>query len=412
MILYFLYLILSPIIWFSASIIALIPKKSRERLLSERAIRRDGYRKLNRERGSRDVIIFHGASGGEFEQLKPLLPLINRDKYYIFQTVYSATVYRKEYNSTLFDTIIYHPLDSIISAFIFFKRVKPTIYMVNRHDLWPSHLFVAKLLGIKTVLINGNVHDGSHRNSIFLKLFNRFLFNSFDCISCGSNRLKNSISKFAPNSQIDVIGDSRFDQVAFRAKNNRYNHLTNYDKYDTVVLGSIIGSDYIKIFPAIKRFSDENSNFRVIAVPHEVDEMSLERLEITLNENGLTFDRLSNNKSLNGNVVKIADSVGILAELYGYGKYAYVGAGFGAGVHSVIEPAIYNIPVSYGPNISLLDEAVEMVDLNIATIINSSEDFYQFLNMSEERAYEIEELSNRFFTNRSSVCKKIVELYF
>ncbi|MDZ7605341.1 MAG: glycosyltransferase N-terminal domain-containing protein [Cyclobacteriaceae bacterium] len=166
---YFIYLFISPFLWGAASLLTLLFPKMRERTLAQRAIYRKGIEKL-KELSHKPILLFHAASTGEFEQLKPLLPLIDKDKYTVIVTFFSATVYRKEKNSTLFDMCFYHPLDSLISAVHFFSRIKPTAYIVNRHDLWPSHLWVAKLFGIKTIFINANVHESSKRN-LFSKRF-------------------------------------------------------------------------------------------------------------------------------------------------------------------------------------------------------------------------------------------------
>jgi 3-deoxy-D-manno-octulosonic-acid transferase len=160
------------------------------------------------------------------------------------------------------------------------------------------------------------------------------------------------ITEFVPNADVKVLGDSRFDQVRIRAANNPKNHFKSSLDKPIVVLGSIIENDYEVIFPAIKKFLI-NNHLHIVAVPHEVDNRSIEFLETYLAKLGLTNCRYSDSLDFCQGDVTIVDTVGILAELYYYGKYAYVGAGFGEGVHSVIEPAIYNIPVSYGPNISI-----------------------------------------------------------
>jgi 3-deoxy-D-manno-octulosonic-acid transferase len=332
------------------------------------------------------------------------------------QTVFSATIFRKERESTLFDTLCYHPLDSIFRAYSFFVKMKPDIYVVNRHDIWPSHLFVANFLNIETVLINANVHEESKRQLFFLESFNKALFGKFSKISCGSERLKRSVLEMNKNSIVEVTGDTRFDQVKSRAETNLYNHFSDALKRDKIVLGSIIPSDYGVVFGAIRAHWEDKKgldfNEHIIAVPHEVAESDLQILEKELDKFGLTHKRLSRDKKLGSQDVTIADSVGVLAELYGYAKLSYVGAGFGAGVHSVIEPAVYHTPVSYGPNISLLDEAVEMAELGFGTVVKNSNDFKLFLELSTTQIDQIKENSERFFEKRNDVSGKLVELFF
>lgn len=416
MIIYSIYLFLSPFIWGAASFVALFSRKGRERLLFEKSIRKAAYKKVKNSRANKKVILFHAASGGEFEQLKPLLPQIDRGKFFILQTVFSATIFRKEKESNLFDTICYHPLDSVFRAFIFLIKMKPGIYVVNRHDIWPAHLFVANLLKIETVLINANVHEESKRQLFFLKSFNKALFGKFSKIASGSNRLQSAILEMNSKSIVEVTGDTRFDQVRIRALNNKYNHFTDLLNREKIVLGSIIPSDYSIVFGGIKAHWGNNCGLdfgeHIIAVPHEVDDADLKILEKELDKLGLSYKRLSVDKTLSEHDVTIADSVGILAELYGYAKLSYVGAGFGAGVHSVIEPAVYHTPVSFGPNISLLDEAVEMVEMGFGTVVKDSSDFKRFLELSDSQIENIRVSSESFFEKREDVSGKLVELFF
>ncbi len=410
MLLWILYLLMSPIIWGVVFMAALFSPKGRERFRVELPILFADLKRLKANRGDKKVIVIHAASGGEFEQLKPLLPLIDRQQHFIFQTVYSATIFRKEKESTLFDAVAYLPLDSFLNAFAFFMSVKPALFVVNRHDVWPAHIAVAKLLKVKIAYINGNMHEKSVRGLSILRGFNRRVYGSFDLITCGSERLAKSLQEISGGrSSVIVTGDTRFDRVAERARANSFNHIVT-EQRDMIVLGSIIPSDYDVVFGGIRKAFDAIESgapvSHILAVPHEVDEQSLRELEGYLDRYGLTYERYSAHKECRADVT-IVDSVGILAELYGYGACAYVGAGFGAGVHSVIEPAVYTIPVAYGPNIALLDEAVEMRDRAIGTVVNSADDFAQFLQMSADETERIHLDSRAFFAERGEASQRV-----
>lgn len=414
MFLFSLYLILSPVVWTLFRIaMTLFHKKGRERFLLEYPILRKALYTFRKECKEKECIVFHAASGGEFEQLKPLLPKVNRKKYYIVQTFYSATIYRKEKNSTLFDVCLYHPLDSFVSAFLFFKSFKPKMYIVNRHDVWPVFLFVARLCKVKTVIINTNVHEKSGRNFFLFRAFNRYAYSLFDEIYTGSERLKQNIQELSPATQPVITGDTRFEQVKLRADRNKYDHF-DFDCKDrsNIVLGSIIPSDYAVVFGGIRKSWGEQTatslGIRVIAVPHEVDKKDIDELIVVLEKYNFSYSLYSDKPDPNSDVL-IVNTVGMLAELYGYGDFAYVGAGFGAGVHSVIEPAVYGIPVAYGPNISLLDEAVVMAEKGIGTVVCKDDDFKVFITMDETKYRDISSKSDQYCTASLTSSETLVQ---
>jgi len=411
MILYYIYLIISPILWGIAFLLSFIFPKMRERTMSQHWVYREGIEKL-KKLSAKPILLFHAASTGEFEQLKPILLLLNREEFTLIVTFFSATVYRKENHSPLFDLCLYHPLDSIFSAILFFDQIKPTAYIVNRHDLWPSHLWIAKQFGIKTIFINANIHEASKRNVSYLRGFNKILLGNFDLILTGSQRLESNIKAIKNNLPVYVTGDSRFDQVLDRKERNPRNHFTNITR-KLVVLGSLIPSDYPVIFGGIRKLwgskNGDQIEQQLIVVPHEVARKNIDTLIDSLQRFGFSYSLYSKTKALGKSDAMIIDCVGILAELYSYGFCAYVGAGFGTGVHSTIEPAVYGIPVAYGPNMSLLDEAVEMESLGIGTIVNTPEDFSSFLQRNQTLSENFLTQSIHFIESKKSSSVRITD---
>ena len=386
MIVLLLYILISPLIWISVWLVALLFPKGRSRITVERSVFLQAKSKVAKEQGTKDLLVFHAASAGEFEQLKPLLAKIDRNRFYVLQTFYSFTIYTKEKDSELFDVCCFHPLDSGISAWAFFRHFKPKAYIVCRHDLWPSHLYVAQKMGISSFLVNANLHTKSLRSLPGIRGLNRWMFHSFSAITCGSERLKESILHLAPQTKVYKVGETRFERVIERAIHNPYNHF-NYsvDDRKNVVLGSIIPSDYAIVLTGYAQFTAATllkKQYRAIVVAHEVDQRSIDKLTAVLDDLSLTWG-LFGDRGAETKDVLVVNTVGILAELYGYGYCAYVGAGFGAGVHSVIEPAAYGIPVFFGPNIHILDEAIEMAENGSGTVITSAKEVEQFLESLE-----------------------------
>ncbi|KMQ51674.1 3-deoxy-D-manno-octulosonic-acid transferase [Chitinispirillum alkaliphilum] len=381
-----LYAVISPVLWPVAKIILLLLPKMRTRFFSEARLRKVALAKLKENRGEKKVLIFHAASAGEFEQLKPLLLKVNRTGFFVFQTFSSPTIFEKERESDLFDAACYHPEDSILWAFYFFAKIKPSAYIVNRHDLWPAHILCASMMKIKTVFINANFYEKSLRFRLPLRSANRAVFELFDLILCGSKRIRDNILNLAPGAKVSITGDSRFDQVALRKGKNRKNHFgskTDILNRRNIVLGSIIPSDYDVILTGLREFLDKKNTsepkYRIIAVPHEVAPKDISGFIKCVEKHGFTHTRHSESGKIDDCDIVIIDSVGILAELYCYAYTAYVGAGFGAGVHSAIEPAVYGVPVFFGPNYHILDEAVRMVQEGIARVVHTDNEVTEFL---------------------------------
>jgi len=407
MILYIVYLLLFPIVIIFVLLFSLINIKIRKNLINGIRTRVNAKQYIKQNSDGKDIIIMHAASAGEFEQLKPILRLIDRKKYFIIQTFLSPTIYETESKNPLFDVCCYHPLDFPISAFIFLKSFKPKIYLTTRHDIWPHHLVIAKALNIKCYLINANLYENSKRFTPIIKTFNKFIFNKFDKISTGSEQLKETLSKMVPADKIIITGDSRFDQIAYRVNNppdfKEFDHDTKY-----IILGSIDDADIPIIKDAMRNFKDE---CKYIIVPHEVNQSYIKKIEKKLDGINMTHVCLSqiNNNTKNYDSI-IVDSVGILLDLYKYADIAYVGSGFSNGVHSVVEPLAQNSVVCYGPKIDILNEAVEITNLKIGHVINNSkelESIFRLLN-NKNKLEQIQAKGLEYINDKLNASEKII----
>ncbi len=420
MLIYILYILLSPFLWIILFLCSLTYTKIGSHWRSQWITVKNTKRQIRASLNNRKILLFHAASAGEFEQLKPILKLIDKEQYFVVQSFFSPTIYEKEFNTELADCVCYHPFDFLWSAILFFKSINPDYYIITRHDIWPTHVFIAKFFKVKTMLINANLHNDSVRLKFGIKFFNRWLFSNFNKILTGSERLKNNLEKLTNPCKIISTGDSRFDRVKSRKENAILNHFPeSINNTRNILLGSLIESDLDKIFTGIQKSypggEDElkEKKHRLIIVPHETDETDLIQIEEYCKKLQLSPVRFSNMGNNLSNTV-IIDRVGILADLYGYADMAYVGGGFGAGVHSVIEPAVYGCAVSFGPNIEILDEAIEMYDRNIGIMIHSGEDFYKFLKLLDntDKLNQIQSDTGHFVQNKSNSSPLIIKEIF
>ena len=385
MLLYFLYLFFSPALFIITVFLSFFNIKIRKNLLN--CIKTLFIFQSVKFNSDKQILLFHAASSGEFEQLKPILKSINRDQYYIVQSFTSPTIFEQEQNNNIFDFVCYHPFDFVLFSYLFFKSIKPKKYIITRHDIWPGHIVLASIMKIECILINANIHKNSIWVHPLIRPLSNYIFNKFHTILVPSNRIKNFISnQLNISANIIVTGDSRFNQIIERSnKNKNLNLLPEKIKdYNNVLFGSIDSSDQKIIFQSLNNFDFQKR--KVIIVPHETDSntiFSIQEELTNLSLNFILFSEIKNQDLYFYNVI-IVDVVGILADLYQYANLAYVGGGFVRGVHSVIEPAIYNCQISFGPNYEILDEAKTMINENLAYQISDIESMQIFLNSNND----------------------------
>ena len=421
MTLFILYWLISPILWLLIPILSIFNFKVRHHWLNQRSSIKNVKKIFNQKNENIPVILFHAASKGEFEQLKPILKKINRSKNFILLTFFSPTVYKLEYKTNLADAVCYHPFDLPWEAYFFIKKFHIKYYVITRNDIWPNHLFFAKRMNVKTILINANLYRTSHYTNKINIFILRTIFSKIDLILTGSFRLQRNLSKITPIEKIKITGDSRLDQVLLRKKINKKDLLPeSFNLSSNIILGSFIPTDYEAIFNGFKEFyyngdrSLQEKNHRIIIVPHEVNQAEIISIKSKLKNIGLSSILYSDlNQSIEPRII-IIDKIGILTDLYKYSDIAYIGAGFSTGVHSVIEPAIYNNIICFGPNYKIVDMAVELVNNNISHIIKHKDDFIKIISiLNNKQKLEINKSKmQKFISTQKLAADNIIDAIF
>ena len=401
MILYIIYFILSPILWILLQLVSIFNTKIRERSLAYSTLFQKT--KIKIIENHRDVILFHAASNGELEQLKPIFRKIDRTKYFILLTISSPSLIN-HIPIDIIDTYCYQAFDYPWSTYNFLNNLKPKKYIITRHDIWPNHIILSKMLSIKIYLINANLPKFSKRKyPIFVSLY-RYLFSKFDGIYTMSSDMQSRLSLLVnDNNKIKISGDTRIDEILYRKNKIKEGLLPkSFSDSKNIIFGSIEHKDIDIIFDSILDIYDKNKtkNIRYIFVPHEINESLITNIEFKLKELNISSCRY-NNMDIKTNVnAIIINEIGILAELYKYTKIAYIGCGFSKGVHNVVEPAIYGNLICFGPNYHILDEAEEMVKNNLAFSIESSDELSNILNYI---------FDNHYLNNISLSLKKYID---
>lgn len=371
-----------PIFW----IVSFFNHKLRDGLSGQREIPEQLVRFNHQRDAKKKVIWLHAASAGEFEQMKPLVSRLAGDpRYHLVQTVTSPTIYLKIFTDKRFDVVTYLPWDLPWRVSRFIKRLQPTIFINTRHDLWPNLLRSLRKNRIPSILINANLYGSSKRLRPFWRGINGAVFNQIDHIFTGTERLAENLRRLYRGT-IEVVGDTRFDQVFERARQNEQIWLKPEIVLDRqiVIYGSVVDSDLNVVTEAIGKSVQRSDKLLHVVVPHEIHERDLIPWEVAFFRMQIKSARVSEISHYAGESILIWNKVGNLADLYKHAQLAYVGAGFSTGVHSVTEPAIYGVPAAHGPEYDLLDEAIELVNQRISTVVHSGEELSEFLKLAEQ----------------------------
>jgi len=170
------------------------------------------------------VIWLHAASAGEFEQIKPVLARLKEKPVYVFQTLTSSTIYYKVSQSDDFDGVCFLPWDMYPRVNKFVKALNPSLFINTRHDLWPNLLLSLRKNGVRNILINANLYSNSVRLKPLIKNMNKSIFKNIDQVYTGSENLQALLRRLF-DGPIEVVGDTRFDQVIERAEQNTHHFL-------------------------------------------------------------------------------------------------------------------------------------------------------------------------------------------
>jgi 3-deoxy-D-manno-octulosonic-acid transferase len=339
------------------------------------------------------TIWFHAASLGEYEQGLPVIETIKQQfpNHKIVVTFFSPSGYEVRKNNTVADVTIYLPVDSISNAKQFIKLVHPEIVFFIKYEFWPNYLNELKKKQIKTYLISGILRE----NQTFFKWYGGFYRNAlktFDYFFVQNENSKKLLQSIGFNN-VKVSGDTRFDRVvSILERDNSLDFIEQFkDNKTTIVIGSSWPKDESLLVNFINRSSDD---VKFIIAPHNIKSKQIQELKNAISKKTILFSDVETRliASIEENNVFIIDTIGILTKIYSYADIAYVGGGFGnPGVHNILEPATFGIPVVIGPNYSHFSEATALVNLEgCLTIQNQTElnEAFDLLLQNEDERLE------------------------
>jgi len=279
----------------------------------------------------------------------------------------------------------YLPFDDLNSARRFFRILKPKASLIVKHDVWPNMVWAAERRNIPVLWVNANLHQETKRLGFFARSLNRSFLGQLSAVLTVSDDHALRLSRLVSPEKIEVAGDSRYDRTLSRMTEAARGaaELLPQDYLQgrkVIVAGSTWGPDQRIVIPAFAALLKEHPQLFLVLVPHEPREDFIEDTDFYLRGFGLSCVRFTKMDGAPCNVdVIVVDRVGILASLYREAWVAYVGGAFGEGVHSVLEPAVYRIPLFFGPKYHMSHEAQSLVQREAARSVLSAGEFENHL---------------------------------
>lgn len=350
--------------------------------------RKESFTKLKEgiEQGT-DYLWFHVSSLGEFEQGRPLMERIKAEypQYKIMLTFFSPSGYESAKKYQFADIICYMPFDTVLNAKRFVRMLNPKMAFFVKYEFWMNFLFELKRCNVPTY----SVSSIFRRGQAFFRpwgFYYRKALRCFDHLYVQNETSRQLLAEIGIDN-VSITGDTRFDRVAKILEISRQLPLV-----EAFVAGSnkifIAGSSWGPDEEVYLPYFNENKGWKLIIASHEVDEARIK--EITSRVNGVcvcytkaTMDEVRAADCL------IIDCFGLLSSIYRYGNVAYVGGGFGVGIHNILEAAVYGIPVFFGPNNAKFQEATSLKECGGGIEIRSAEEFASRMRCFDENPKEL-----------------------
>jgi 3-deoxy-D-manno-octulosonic-acid transferase len=343
--------------------------------------RKETFRKLEDAIKQNDKVFwFHCASLGEYEQGLPVFEALKtkHPDYKIVLSFFSPSGYEVRKNTKIADVIIYLPLDTKANAKRFLDIVNPEYVIFVKYELWPNLLLELKRRKVNAILISAVFRESQS----FFKWYGGFMTASlfaFKHIFTQDENSKNLLKTIDYNN-VSVSGDTRFDRVLNQLKVD--NSVSFIEEFKAHKLCLVFGSTWPEDDKLYLDFinSNENSDLKFVIAPHNIKPSYIASLKTQLKGKTICYSQLSN-QDLSDYKVFILDTIGYLSKVYSYANIAYVGGGAGStGLHNILEPAVFGIPILIGKNYEKFPEAKTLIDLGGVTSVGSSTAFNSTLN--------------------------------
>ena len=350
---------------------------------------REAFRVLrDKVDGGQRYVWFHAASLGEFEQGRPIIERLRAEhpEYKILLTFFSPSGYEVRKNYEGADIVCYLPLDTYFSARKFLNLVHPEMAFFIKYEFWWNYLHILKRRGVPVYSVSSIFREGqvffrwygrSYRR--VLKCFTRFFVQNDE-----SKRLLATLGI----ANVEITGDTRFDRVLQIKRQAKKLPLVEAFKQDCKVF--VAGSSWPPDEDIFIKYFNDHRDWKLIIAPHVIGDDHIRQIVGKLSRTAMRYTEATE-ESVGKADCLIIDCFGLLSSIYGYGDVAYVGGGFGVGIHNVLEAAVWGMPVIFGPNNKRFQEAQDLLASGGGREVDSYSQFEAVMNTYVTDASAIKE---------------------
>lgn len=375
--------------------------------------RKSVFQQLQKEFSEEDQVIwFHAASLGEYEQGVPVMEAVKESfpNHKILLTFFSPSGYEVKKSNTLAHCTTYLPLDTRENARKFLALTKPTMAIFIKYEVWPNYLAELERHGIKTILISALFRP----DQIFFKGYAGFMRNAlktFDWLFV-QDEVSKKLLESIQLTNVSLSGDTRFDRVSHQIEQDNTLDFVEEFKEDAlcVVCGSTWPEDEAILVDYINGCFSKTVKF--IIAPHEIKAHKIRSLQKSIQKETVLYSEKSV-QALANHQVLIIDTIGLLSKIYSYADIAYVGGGMGtAGLHNILEPATFGLPIIIGKNFQKFPEAIKLNRKAGLFSIGNSKELEEILSkLISDNAFRKRTgmISGHFIQANTGATKKIIE---
>ena len=355
-------------------------------------------------------IWFHAASLGEFEQGRPLMESIRalHPEYKILLTFFSPSGYEVRKNYPGADIICYLPFDRPANVRRFLRLVRPAKAFFIKYEFWKNYLDELHRHGVPTYSVSSIFRP----NQVFFKKYSRNysrVLTNFDRLFVQNETSQRLLASIGVD-RVTIVGDTRFDRVLQIYEQRKSLPLVEAFKGEHIAL--VAGSSWPPDEDLFIAYFNAHPELKLIIAPHVIDEAHLQEIIAKLRRPHVRYTQATEASARRADCL-IIDCYGLLSSIYRYGELAYIGGGFGVGIHNTLEAAVYAIPVIFGPNHTRFREAMGLLDVHGAFSVTDYDDFSaiadRLLTDSDFR-HAAGESAGRYVSTHAGATQKVLEL--
>ena len=356
-------------------------------------------------------IWFHAASLGEFEQGRPLIEHLREThpEYKILLTFFSPSGYEVRKNYEGADIICYLPLDTIRNARRFLRAVKPVMAFFIKYEFWYNYLHILQHRGVPTYSVSSIFRP----DQIFFQWYGRQYGRVLKCFThfFVQNMESKALLAKLGITDVDVVGDTRFDRVLqIKEASKQLPIVEQFTAHAQKVF--VAGSSWLPDEDIFIKYFDIHKDWKLIIAPHVISDEHLSQIFELLKGRRVVRYTEATEENVKDAEVLIIDCFGLLSSIYHYGTVSYVGGGFGVGIHNVLEAAVWDIPVVFGPNNKHFQEAQGLMLVQGGFEIKDYQSFRDLIMRFETDASFLQnagENAGAFVKSRAGATAKVME---